>query len=209
MELAEATSEKDCVDRHRSYHIDVWKESMNSLQKARLEAIAKLIPDGWKCLDVGCNSGYMSLVSTNCRWWGVDVQEDLVEIAKRRMIEAFVAPAERMPFENETFELACVAEILEHVFDPEAVMREAVRVTSRKIIGSTPHERGNWGPGGMHPVDGHKYHVRCYTETELFKLLEPFGFVEIETLEHAGRRQMYVFSVELSQAGHSAKRRLT
>jgi ubiquinone/menaquinone biosynthesis C-methylase UbiE len=174
----------------------VWK-NMKRFQMERLQLLVSMITDGWDCLDIGCNSGYMAHVAPNARWWGVDLNPELVAKAQKVMVEAMVSPAESLPYENEVFDLACLGEILEHVFDPEAVLREAIRVTGRRVIGSTPHESGNWGPKGIHPVNGHKYHVRCFTRKELENLLKPYGEFSIEILFDKKRPQMYVFRLDL------------
>jgi ubiquinone/menaquinone biosynthesis C-methylase UbiE len=127
----------------------------------------------------------------------VDLNPELVEKARKQMIDAEVGSAERLPWESEVFDLSCLGEILEHVFDPEAVLEEAVRVTGRRVIGSTPHECGNWGPKGCHPVEGHRYHVRCFTRAKLEKLLKPYGRFDIEIMFDKKIPQMYIFRLDL------------
>ncbi len=48
--------------------------------------------------------------------------------------------AERLPFRDEQFDLVVCVEVLEHLKDPDAGLRELVRVTSRHLLLSVPHE---------------------------------------------------------------------
>ena len=90
----------------------------------------------------------------------VDVAEELVNAAKRRLRTAQVAPAESLPFLDDTFDVVILGEILEHVHDPEAVIFEAARVSRRLVVGSTPHEKSQWGPGQKKGPEQHRFHVR-------------------------------------------------
>ncbi len=197
--MAKKISTEECIKRHETYPIDVWKESNNSLQRARLKMMGDHIPTGSRVLDIGCNSGYIVNITDNCECYGVDVSPTLVAKASK-IINAQVAPAEKLPFEDKFFDVSVLGEILEHVFDPVLVLEEAVRVTKHLIIGSTPHERGNWGEKGMHPVGDHKFHVRCFNEYGLDQLLKTFGASVIETLfDRHNRPQMYVFRIYMKE----------
>lgn len=188
--MAEATSEDVCVERHEDYPYDVWEDSMDSIQRQRLETMFAYVQPGESLLDVGCNSGYAKqFVSKRCLVWGVDVSEALVSKARQRLDGAEVARAESLPFRDGTFDVVALGEILEHVFDPVLVLREAARVSRRAIIGSTPTEDGAWG---SHRVPDHPFHVRCYDETTLRADLETVAtrkrYVTVKRLRH-----MYVF----------------
>ncbi len=199
--MAKKISTEECIERHKTYPIDVWKESMNDLQTTRLQRLNSLIPPNVRVLDIGCNSGYIANLTKGkmCDCYGVDVSPELVKKASKK-IKAQIAPAENLPFEDNFFDVSILGEILEHVFDAEVVVKEAVRVTKSLVIGSTPHERGNWGEKGMHPVEDHKFHVRCYNEHGLSEMLKKFGIPEIEVLfDRHNRPQMYIFALDVAE----------
>ena len=196
--LAEPTSTEECIRRHREYPIDVWTASMNSFQKERVESMSCFIVPGQKVIDLGCNSGGFAEYIRDCDYTGVDVAESLIEKAKENGRKAFVSPVESLPFPDASFEIAVLGEILEHVFDPRLVLSEAVRVSTKRVVGSTPHEKGNWGPYGIHPVKDHEHHVRCYTEQTLKALLDEFGEPHIEIVyDRHHKPQFYVFCLYL------------
>lgn len=87
-------------------------------------------------VDIGCGAG------TQCRIWaerghnvcGVDINEPLIELARRRAREAGLAirfetgSATQLPFPDESMDVCLLPELLEHVEDWRACLREAARV---------------------------------------------------------------------------------
>lgn len=192
--MAKATSERVCVERHERYPYDVWRDSMDAVQRERLSTMFAAVHSGDRVLDVGCNSGYaVEFVPPGCEVWGIDVSEELIAKARARLAGAEVARAESLPFGNDTFDVVVLGEILEHVFDPILVLREAARVAHRSVIGSTPTEDGAWG---AHRVATHEFHVRCYTEDtlfdDLFNIARDTQLVRIKRTPH-----IYIFEVLL------------
>lgn len=158
--------------------------------------MAKPIVPGDAVLDVGCNSGYIvKFLPPNCSAFGVDVSPELVAKAKLLLKGAQVAPAEALPHADKSMDVVLLGEILEHVHDPVAVLREASRVARRIVSGSTPHEAGKWGPKGTKKPDTHRFHVRCFTRETLEATLREAGIhgIRIDTVSRERVPQMYVF----------------
>jgi ubiquinone/menaquinone biosynthesis C-methylase UbiE len=82
-------------------------------------------------LDVGCGTGLASrpLIENGVAVTGVDVSEPMIDIARKRSPAAtwVVGAAEKLPFENHSFDAAISAQTFHH-FDRTAAMRELVRV---------------------------------------------------------------------------------
>jgi len=194
--MAEATSQDDCIERHRTYSIDVSLR-LNALQRERLKRMVSAARPGDHVLDVGCNSGYIvDFLPIGCEVYGVDVSTELVAKAARRLVEAKIAAAEDLPFPNRCMDMVILGEILEHVHDPLVCLKEAARVTRRLVVGSTPHEAGHWGPDGKRKPETHRFHVRCFTKQTLAEVLEEAGLVDVEigTVNAERIPQMYVFT---------------
>ncbi len=88
-----------------------------------------------KILDVGCASGTLtnkiSKVFPKSEIIGVDVYKDAVRFGKKMYphINFIKADAHRLPFENNFFDLIICYETIEHVKNPDKVLRELKRVS--------------------------------------------------------------------------------
>lgn len=84
-----------------------------------------------RILDVGCGTGLASgpLIDNNFNVVGVDPSEPMLAHAKRRYPDAewVVGTAEKLPFENASFDAIISAQIM-HRVDRPAMMNEVVRV---------------------------------------------------------------------------------
>lgn len=100
------------------------------------EIIAKSHPGG-ALLDVGCGAGLLSnpLAEKGFEVTGIDLSESSLTVAKMydktKSVKYLKANAESLPFENESFDLVCALDLLEHVENPGAVIAEAGRVLKK------------------------------------------------------------------------------
>lgn len=101
-------------------------------------------------LDIGCASGYMlseiSLTYPHAKYSGVDVYAKAINFAKKRYpnIKFQVAFAEKLPFENETFDLIIFYETIEHVENPLLSLKEIKRVLKKKGTSIVTMDSGNF-----------------------------------------------------------------
>lgn len=128
-----------------------------------------------RILEVGC--------AENPVWAGTKFNVVTLDSQINPKIQIFpdvVGKAEDLPFEDDSFDIVAEGELLEHVPNPQTVLKEAVRVARGKVIITVPFEYGwppelkpFWNPG----------HVRFYTpetlEEELKPLDLPFRIVVI------------------------------
>lgn len=97
---------------------------------------------GERILDIGCGSGnhLLSLSSLGLNINGVDASPYMIDIARKRLGDkCFIMKgmAEDLPFEDNEFDISVMINTLEFLDDPLQALREAGRVTKRKIfIGS-------------------------------------------------------------------------
>jgi ubiquinone/menaquinone biosynthesis C-methylase UbiE len=104
-----------------------------------------------------------------------------------------VGQAEALPFGDSSFDFVNINGILDQAFDPEVVLREAVRVSRRSVAGVVTYEGGRWG---SHVVPGHNWQARSYSEAGLHALLQPYGnLVNFGTVEKDGQPQVFFFEV--------------
>lgn len=132
----------------------------------RIDWIRSRVPPEDTILEVG--------VAENPVWAGTPFKVTTLD-RDRGCKPDVVAEAESLPFEPQSFNIVAVGELLEHVPDPQIVLREAARVARKKVIVTVPDEyswpdecKPFWNPG----------HVRFYTystfQDELKKLGLPF-----------------------------------
>ncbi len=109
---------------HPSY---VWRFG----QDRRLAMIARYAPlEGRRILDTGCGLGmYVGAFRRfSGEVYGIDIAPDRIAQASRELPNLQVASAERLPFEDGSFDVVLSHEVWEHVQDDRAAADEAVRV---------------------------------------------------------------------------------
>ena len=96
------------------------------------ELIASDISMDCKLLDIGCATGgcldFLKLKGLH-NLFGIDPSETYINSAKQRSSNDFrIGSAEKIPFDNGTFDVAILDQVLEHLVSPGAALREAGRV---------------------------------------------------------------------------------
>ena len=118
---------------------DLWYESKLGKQvlESELSVIEQIIlsmygvpKKGCKVIDVGCGTGRFGsyFKKYGCDVFCVDIDEDMLKIAKRRGLKVVSADAQTLPFPDSYFDLAISVTLLEFVPDYVSVIKEMVRV---------------------------------------------------------------------------------
>ena len=134
---------------HPSY---VWRNG----QDRRLSLIRRYVDlDNRRILDVGCGLGMY--VEKFRRYshdvYGVDIDPDKVAKASAKLPNILQAPAEHLPFDEGTFDVVLLHEVIEHVEDDRMAIREAYRCLrpgGHMII---------YAPNRLYPFETHGFYL--------------------------------------------------
>jgi ubiquinone/menaquinone biosynthesis C-methylase UbiE len=161
----------------------------------RLEVILfflKKLGNNLLVLDAGCGDGLQleKYVRSN-RAFGMDISLTRLERAKERLRENifFSGDLFKLPLRENVFDVVILGEIIEHLEEPEVVLREVYRVLnpSGHIIMDTPSQSNmvdlilrlfrinpNWG----YEVD--KTHLWFFKMSQIVRLLKKAGYAQIK-----------------------------
>jgi 2-polyprenyl-3-methyl-5-hydroxy-6-metoxy-1,4-benzoquinol methylase len=175
----------NAFDKYGSPH-PLVRRLMAGFERAADALVAHAAPAS--LLDVGCGEGVLT-----ARWAaripgrvvGVDLEDPGLAAHWRQRREpanlSFATmAAEALRFDDGTFDLVAATEVLEHVADPEAALREMSRVAARWLLVSVPREplwralnlaRGAYLPA-LGNTPGHLHH---YSRSAIARRLSAHG----------------------------------
>jgi len=128
-----------------------------------------------KILDVGCGTGAnLKMLAGFGRAEGVDISAQAVEFCRERGLDSVKLGAiEELPYENDSFDLITALDVVEHLDDDVAGLREMRRVLRHdgRLLLFVPAFMFLWGV-----QDDVSNHRRRYTLPSLLKAVEAAGF---------------------------------
>jgi SAM-dependent methyltransferase len=124
------------------FHVegDAYDEFMGRYSKALAPLFADFagIASGVRALDVGAGTGALTgeLLSRGANASAVEPSPEFVAVLRQRFPDVDVreAPAEHLPFPEETFDVAMAQLVVAFLADAPAAMREMVRVARRVAV---------------------------------------------------------------------------
>ena len=127
-----------------------------------------------KILDVGCGTGgNLEMLQKFGAAEGVDVSDDALAFCQSKGLTVHKGLAESLPFANESFDVVTALDVVEHLDDDVAGLREMNRVLKRggKTLIFVPAFMWLWGV--QDDVSNHR--IR-YTKKQIVERLEKSGF---------------------------------
>jgi methionine biosynthesis protein MetW len=124
--------------------------------RADLEVIASLVPQGSRVLDLGCGGGELlaHLAATKgCSGYGIEIDDDKLRQCVQRGVNAIQLNLEEglALFEDRSFDVVLQLDTLQHLKNTERMLRETARVGRIGIV-AFPNF-GHW-PNRLHVLSG-------------------------------------------------------
>jgi len=122
---AEYASERGLEGRRAAYRFSTGPDA----PQMAFDAVAEVAPG--RALEVGCGPGELAARirdELGADVVAVDVSPRMVELARRRDLDARVGDVQELPFAAGTFDCAVAAWMLYHVPDPDRALGELARV---------------------------------------------------------------------------------
>ena len=161
-----------------------WYTGRRKILTRFIEDICRRVTDRRpRILDVGCGTGAnLLMLSKFGDAEGVDVSEDALAFCHERGLEQVkLGAAEALPYDDGTFDLVTALDVVEHLDDDLAGLREMRRVLrpGGRVLLFVPTFMFLWGL-----QDDVSHHRRRYRMPELRHVLEQAGF-EVERTTYA------------------------
>ncbi|MGH9948303.1 MAG: class I SAM-dependent methyltransferase [Pyrinomonadaceae bacterium] len=128
----------------------------------------------FRILDVGCGTGAnLEMLAQFGPAEGVDVSDDALEFCRRKGLTVQKGLAETLPFDDETFDITTALDVIEHLDDDIAGLKEMCRVTKSGgySLVFVPAFMWLWGV-----QDDISHHRIRYTRKQIVERLETAGF---------------------------------
>lgn len=161
-------------------YIDHWREhGTNPFQDAadiaaHLAETRRIVDavtsPGDKVLDAGCAMGELLAPFADLHRYGVDLVEDYRELVEANGVKFETGEIEDLPFVGRLFDVVVATDVLEHVLDLNAAMRELLRVLrpGGVIIMRTPNAEdlaeyvnGEWDYVHLRRFDAPTFQLLC------------------------------------------------
>jgi SAM-dependent methyltransferase len=195
----------------KPYYDSYWSETgfrpVGGELTPQLRALVeRFVPPGSRCLDVGCGDSQTvgpALRERGCRYVGVDVAETAIHHAQAAGFDAqLIKDASELPFQDGSFDVAFMVEVLEHLFTPYLAVAEVHRVLrpGGVLLVTVPNVAywrrrldlallGRWNPFGDDRSVEEPWrdpHIRFFNPGSLRRMLFQGGFTEVGVEGHGG-----------------------
>lgn len=180
-----------------------------------LALLRRHAPEGRRLLEVGSGAGLFLKGAARAGWdtAGIELSEDAAAFARERLeLDVRQERAEEMTFPAGSFDAAVMTDVIEHLFDPRAVLaaiQRALRPGGIVLI-TTPNFNAvsRYVHGKQWEMLSPLEHLYYFTEETLGRLLEVTGFAVVESRPVLPIQIPYVMNPRATHAPDSWRARL-
>lgn len=160
------------------HHESVLRSHLSRTAQNSAQHLLPYLRPGMKILDIGCGPGTITaslgdLVGLSGNVIGLDPSADVIEQASKNSWSEHsnvifeVGDAERLRFEDSSFDVVHAHQVLQHVSDPTAILREMRRVAKKTSGGIVSLREGDLPASLLHPDSKNSYaqFTNIYTKT--------------------------------------------
>lgn len=125
------------------------RNDVNLLKNPRIKIMEEIITSlrlkNKKILDIGCYDGsLLSMIGGNNELYGLDASDYSIKESKKRGINVkqfFFDDVDKIPFDDNYFDLIIAGEVIEHIFDTDYFLDEVYRLlkSDGHLLISTPN----------------------------------------------------------------------
>lgn len=169
-----------------------WKEHKQGCEFRHTSSLDMVLnlSDIKRVLDLGCGDGFFIdfLKKKGINSEGADISIEAMAKCEKKGYRATLinSTGNNLPFENKTFDLVFLLDVLEHLYNPYSLLKEVVRITRGHIIVSVPNFNSlaariqvllGCVPENNKPSQGHIY---WFNKKELEKMIKKMSLTLIE-----------------------------
>ena len=160
-----------------------WYVGRRAILESFLDGIIKKSKiENPRILDVGCGTGgNLEMLANFGAAEGVDISDDALEFCQQKGLTVHKGLAEKLPFEDESFDVVSALDVIEHLDNDIAGLKEMNRVLKKggRTLIFVPAFMWLWGV--QDDVSNHR--IR-YTKKQIVERLQKSGF-EVERATYA------------------------
>lgn len=159
------TKNKEERPKFSSYYSGFWGgHAFRWLDCAKIRTLDRVmrdLPVGAKVIDLGCGSASISSLMrsrfSKLNFLGADCDVDLLSVAESKGLKTICVDFDqRLPFDDETFDVVMMIDTIEHVKSRQSALDEVMRIlkeTGYLIIFTPPYDTIAWNIGEkMHRI---------------------------------------------------------
>lgn len=151
-----------------------------------LQLMARQLGSKGRLLEIGCGAGFFLKAAERNGWdaWGLELSEAGAAFATERLgLRVVREQAERASFDEGSFDVVAMFDVIEHLLDPMAVLRSTHRLLRPNgvLLISTPNldALSRLAMGAGWAVLSPSEHLYYFTERTLQAVLERAGFCRV------------------------------